>query len=91
VTNGLTPQFLGQLSILFHIILICSSGALQVEFPSPDLIQPIHYLVLEVFNCFFEGGDLWSEPVSRDLQVFDCPSQHVDFDLTSDSDSPFLV
>jgi hypothetical protein len=91
VTKGLTTQFLGQLSVLFIIILVCSSGVLKAEFTGPNFIQPIHHRVFEVFNLVFKGGDLCSEPASSDLQVFDCLSQHVDFDLTSNSGSPFLV
>jgi hypothetical protein len=64
---------------------------LQVEFMGPNLIQPIHHLVLEVFHLVLKGGDLCSKPVHRDLQVLDYPSLYIDFDLTSDSGNPFFV
>jgi hypothetical protein len=46
MAEGLTFQFLGQLSDLLLIIIICLSGVLQTEFPGPDLVKPIHHLVL---------------------------------------------
>jgi hypothetical protein len=46
MAKGLTLMFLGQLSNLLLIIIIYPTGALQAEFPGPDLIKPIHHLVL---------------------------------------------
>jgi hypothetical protein len=46
---------------------------------------------LKVFYLVFECGDLCSEPVRRDLQVLDYPSQHIDFDLNGDSGNPLFV
>jgi hypothetical protein len=76
---------------LLLVVTVSPSGALQAEFLDLDFIQPIHHLVFEVFNLVFEGGDLSSEPISGNLQVFYYPSQHVNFDLTGDSGGLFLI
>jgi hypothetical protein len=72
MAEGLTFQFLGHLSDLL-LIIISPSGALQTEFLGPDLVRPIHHLVLYVFHFVFKSGDLGGKPVSRDLQVLDYP------------------
>jgi hypothetical protein len=76
---------------LLLVIVIRLSGALQAEFSSPNFVQPIHYLVLQVFNFVFKNGDLGGEPVSEDLLVLDCPRKHINFDWSCESGSLLLV
>jgi hypothetical protein len=91
MAKGLTFQFLRQLSDLLLIIIICPSGALQEEFPGHGLIKHIHHLVLYVFDFTFKSGDLGGKLVSRDPQVPNCPSKYINFNLSYESDSLFLV
>jgi hypothetical protein len=55
------------------------------------LFSPSTTLCFEVFNLIFKSEDLSSKPVSGNHRVFDCLSQHVDFELTCDSSNLFLV
>jgi hypothetical protein len=73
------------------LITVVCSCTFKAEYPSLDFIQPIHYLVFQVFNFVFKSGDLGGKPVNRDLQVLDYPRKNVDFNLSSELSSLFLI
>jgi hypothetical protein len=77
--------------ICYLVITVSQSSAFKVEFPGLDFIQPVHQLVFQVFNFVFNIVDLGGEPIGRDLQVLGCPRKNIDFNLSCESGSLFLI
>jgi hypothetical protein len=66
-------------------------SVLDVDMASCTFIQPVHYFVFQVFNFVFKSGDLGGEHVNRVLQVLDYSRKYINFDLSSESGSLFLI
>jgi hypothetical protein len=54
---------------------------LTLEFLGQLSVLLLVVIVHKVFNLIFKSGDLGGEPVCENLQVFDCLTQYINFNL----------